>query len=208
MKKVAVIASLICIATFILSCGLGFKPTFIEPSFVYSNIEAGGIAILPVGASAGAQADIALRREAALGLEKKLAEKYPKVKITGIQTTTVKLSKGGLGEKYAKALETYQTTGVTDAATLETIGKAVGSRYLAMPVIQGYDKEKVERGHKYTIALEVQIWDVDEKLSVFQHVTKGKATPGIFTDAKAKDAAATAGEKASWYFPAVPKESK
>lgn len=200
MKKFTVIASLLCIAISLLSCAM--KPAFIDPTFVYSAMEAGGIAILPVGASAGAQADIALRREAALGFEKKLAEKYPNVKITGIQITTVKLSKAGLAETYAKALETYSMTGITDADTLEAIGKALKARYLAMPVIQRYEKEKVEGGHKYTIALEVQVWDVEGKLSVFQHVNEEKATPGIFLDADPKKAAASAGETmATFYFP-------
>lgn len=194
MKKITLIASLMCIA--ILSCA--FKPDFIDPSFVYSAMETGGIAILPVGASSGAQADISLRREAALGFEKKLAEKYPKVKITGIQTTTTKLSEAGLVEKYAKALENYSITGVTDADTVEAIGKALEVRYLAMPVIQRYEKEK----GKYIIALEVQVWDVEGKLSVFQNVTEGISKAGIVTIADPKKAAASAGEDtAAYYFP-------
>ena len=104
MKKLAVAANVVCIVT-LISCAVG--PTFIEPSFVYPNIQTGGMAILPVGASQGAPADITTRREAALAIEKALEKRYAQVRISGIQTTTVALANGDLAESYAKALDTY-----------------------------------------------------------------------------------------------------
>lgn len=173
MRKIKkfIVISLICITVFIFSCAVKVKPDFIDSSFTYSAMEAGGIAILPVDAVTEVQADMTLRKEAALGLERKLSEKYPKMKIVGIQTTTVKLAEDGLAEKYAKALVIFQTTGVTDANVLEEIGKTLGARYLAIPVILKYYK-LAGLGNEYRAEIEVKVWDVEGKRAVFQHQTK------------------------------------
>lgn len=198
MKKIMIIASISFLIILFVSCAI--KPSLIDHSFIYSTIKTEGIAILPVG---GGQADRSVRQSAGLGFEKELAKKYPKVDIIGTQDTGNKLVKDDLIEKYAEVLSAYQMTGVIKPKKLDTIGKILMVRYLVIPIIQSYEKDKVKHGNKYTITLELQVWDITEKRVVFQIVTVGEDAPSgwMFDKQTLKVAAEKAGEIAAKAFP-------
>jgi hypothetical protein len=200
VKKLTGIASFLFLVTFVLSCGV--KPSFIDPSFIYSTIKTEGIAILPVG---GGQADFSIREEAGRNFGEELAEKYPKVKVISPQDSGSKLTEVDLMEEYIGVVSAYQMAGTLKPDKLDKIGKAFGVRYLVIPIIQNYEKEEVKDGYKYTIVLEVQTFDLEKKSSVFQCLTEGEATPsgwmfGLFSGTP-KDAAVRAAKKAAKAFP-------
>jgi hypothetical protein len=171
VKKLTGIASFLFLVTFVLSCGV--KPSFIDPSFIYSTIKTEGIAILPVG---GGQADRFLREEAGRNFGEELAEKYPEVKVISPQDSGSKLTEVDLIEEYIEVVSTYQMTGTLKPDKLDKIGNVFGVRYLVIPIILKYDKKKVEGEYKYTMALEVQTFDLEKKSSVFQCKTEMKDT--------------------------------
>jgi len=194
---------------FLLSCASG--PKFISPSFTYVALRDGGLAILPVGGEVG---DREIKLAAGLGFEKKINEKTSELKITGIDYASNILLKSNLIDTYSSLLTSYQLTGAFSSDKLNSIGNSLECRYLAIPLIKNYEKEKEKdnNDYKYTVVLELKIWDTESNQTVFDDVTKGESTPsgwafGLFGSSPEK-AAKSAGEKAAKHLikAIVPKE--
>ena len=197
MKKLMIIASISFLTSLFLSCGI--KPNLIDSSFIYPVIKTEGIAILPVGG----EVDRSTRRDIGISFEKELSNKYPNVKIVGVEYTGKKLVESNLLGEYNEVISTYQLTELIELDKLEKIRNTLGFRYLFISIVQSYDKQELEKGDKYTITLESQVWDNLDKKIVFRIITIGEDTPSgwLFDNVSLKDAAEEATNKAVKAFP-------
>lgn len=210
MKRSMLIIFLVFTAIFISSCSIYIpgRPSFIDTSFNYSAMASRGVVVLPV---TGEKANVSIRKETGGAFTEELKKRCPDIEITDPQSSGSKLVKANLIDRYNEAVSIYNTVGSWESNKLIAIAESFNSRYLIILFISGYDREMKydkqnrEMGYGYTLRLEVFVWDVEIKETVFENIATGDAEPsgwlfGLFSE-DPYDAAAEAGRHAARYFP-------
>ncbi|MDX1593179.1 MAG: hypothetical protein R3298_02950 [Gammaproteobacteria bacterium] len=130
------------------------------------DLERHGIAFIGTLASTGREED---RQALALLFAQVLRERYPQLRVVSLSETLGKINDAGLADPYVQMYEEYRATGLLRRDTLDAIGGATGTRYLAQLRLSAFDQQSSERfgaiGFRIVmtkiarVRLYFQIWD-------------------------------------------------
>ncbi|MHB8347670.1 MAG: hypothetical protein ACYDHM_10905 [Acidiferrobacterales bacterium] len=130
------------------------------------DIRRGGIAFITPSTATGHEQD---KQALALAFGDVLIAERPQYRVVTLARTLSDINRAGLAAQYKKMYQDYQDTGIFDRCTLQKIGRAIGTRYLAQLKLAGFRQGSNERfgtlGLRIfqtlyaNIRLFLQIWD-------------------------------------------------
>lgn len=133
------------------------------------ELNAGGIAFITPSSVTGQEED---RQALALGFTEVLKDLRPELRVVSLPQTLSAVNRSGLTRDYRQMFEDYRSAGIFDRETLQRVGKATGTRYLAQLKLASFRQESRERWgllgvrmmetKSSTIRLFLQIWDTTD----------------------------------------------
>ncbi len=133
------------------------------------ELNAGGIAFITPSSVTGQEED---RQALALGFTEVLKDLRPELRVVSLPQTLGAVNKSGLTRDYRQMFDDYRSAGIFDRETLQRIGKATSTRYLAQLKLASFRQESRERWgllgvrmmetKSSTIRLFLQIWDTTD----------------------------------------------
>jgi hypothetical protein len=124
------------------------------------------------------------RQSASDALIRVLRAERPKQQVLPWEETVSRINGAGLTQPYAEMVRTYELTGVLEKASLQRIGAALGTRYLAQPTLIAFRQGgnvrlsflglRIAETREATARGRLQIWDTEGAQIVW--AIEGEAT--------------------------------
>lgn len=130
------------------------------------ELRTGGLAFITPTSVTGQEED---KQALALSFTEVLQTVRPDLRIVSLPQTLSAINRTGLTREYRQMFEDYRSAGIFDRETLQKVGQATGSRYLAQLKLAAFKQEsrgrwgflgvRMMETKSSTIRLFLQIWD-------------------------------------------------
>lgn len=155
------------------------------------------LAILPVSSGEGLEG---FRRMISDSLFMMLGRERKDIMLLPADSTLTRINRGGLTAQYATAIRDYQQTSVLTRATIDSMSRQVGARYL-LYTRAAYEEGRSVSGNFFTgysarrdqnLQLHLHVWDGRAGDVVWEAVASGKVSAGELETSRGVDEILTA----------------
>lgn len=155
------------------------------------------IAILPVSSGEGLEG---FRRMISDSLYTILGRERRELTLVPAESTLARINRAGLTTQYAAAIRDYQQTSVLNRATIDTMSRQAGARYL-LYTRAAYAEDRSVAGNFLTgyssrrdqdLQLHLNVWDGRRGDVVWEALATGKVSAGEFETSRGIDEILTA----------------
>jgi hypothetical protein len=150
------------------------------------------LAILPVSSGEGLEG---FRRMISDSLFTILGRERKEIVLLPADTTLTRINRAGLTAQYAAAIRDYQQTSVLTRATIDTMSRQIGARYL-LYTRAAYEEGRSVAGNFFTgyssrrdqnLQLHLHVWDGRKGDVVWEAVATGKVSAGELETSRGVD---------------------